>query len=137
MVDAFAISLGARMSAAFPLAEVEFDGQCLSLYHHVSYERFVHAVVDFSCLDEDNEGCVAVHARPDHLFRPHWEENEACRTLVTVEGVRFEGGDGQDGHEYPDEFGNTMWSFNFPGDEDSIATLAVALATLSTAHFAE
>lgn len=138
MVDAFAGSLGEKMSALFPEAEVQFDGQNLTL-SCASDEKFVLLVVDFSCLDEDDKGTVAVHARPDHVFRPNWEEADdgngtITRTLFTSD-FRFEGGDGSDGHEFPDGLGNTTWMFDISADEEPIASLAVALATLSAAAF--
>ena len=137
MVDAFAASLGAKMSAAFPKAEVGYDGQNVTLYHETD-NKFVHVVVDFTCLDEANKGAVAVHARPDHVFRPHWDEeidhDTITRTLFTS-NFRFEGGDGSDGHEFPDGLGNTAWMFDISTDEDTIASLAVTLAKLSAAAF--
>ena len=149
MVDAFISSLGSKMSAAFPTAEIFADGGNLSLeYTAGPGAKFVHIVVDFTCLDEKDTGFVAVHARPDCVFEPHWEEEAveesdgvdsismAYRTLVTP-ATRFDGGDGGDGHEFDDGFGNTMWSFQYPCDEERIAALAVALAGIGGKHFDE
>jgi hypothetical protein len=129
--DAFAASLGARMSVAFPLAEVEFDGENLVLYHRAPDGRFVHALVDFTCLDT---GTVAVHARPDHVFSPHWEDVGDDRRVLVVDGTRFDG-DGSGGDEFEDGLGNTVWCFDFSEDKDRIAALAVRLASLSAAYF--
>ena len=136
MVDAFATDLGCKMSLAFPLADVHVDGGGVSLTYKVSGAEFVHGLVDFTCLDEHDIGLVAVHARPDHVFQPHWEEDaNGVRTLIASDAARFEGGDGGDGHEFEDGLGNTVWTFEFPRDAERIAALAVALAGLSARHF--
>jgi hypothetical protein len=139
MVDAFAASLGAKMSAAFPKAVVRYDGENLSLSFGVSDDNFAHVLVDFTCLDEDDKGTVAVHARPDYVFEPHWQEvdinNTITRTLITADGTRFEGGDGSDGHEYPDGLGDTVWMLDISRDEELIASLAVGLAALCAVAF--
>ena len=141
MVDAFASSLCLQMSAAFPSAEVEFDGENVTLYHSGGDERFVHVVVDFTCLSGDDVGFVAVHARPDHVLEKHWVEVEhedlrITRALTVADGVCFEDGDGSDGDEYADGFGNTVWTFSFPSDKDRIAALAVGVSALCAGVFA-
>jgi hypothetical protein len=134
MVDAFAASLCARMSAVCPTASVDFDGQNVCLHRRGSTDAFVHIVVDFTCLEEDDTGTVAVHARPDGVFSSHWEERENGRTLVAADGEKFEGGDCDAGNEFEDGLGNTCWMFTFPRDGDKIASLAASLASFGAMH---
>ena len=130
MSRALAASIAGKMSAVFQSAVVRDDGLDGVTLHHPSG---VHVVVDFICLDNENKGSVAVHARPDHVFRPHWEEGET--RVLTINGERFDDGDGTDGHEFEDGLGNTVWMFTLPGEEERIAILAVGLAKLAAARF--
>jgi hypothetical protein len=57
-------------SGIFPEAELDFDGNNLSIYykHSDSSGDFMHIVADLACMGEDGSGAVAVHARPEHIF---------------------------------------------------------------------
>jgi hypothetical protein len=97
-IHSFISSLEVSLSAVFPAAYVSFDGQNLSIHFQRSESNgdFVLLLVDLTCMDEADTGSVAVHARPDHIFEPHWvvegkdEENDEgrSRTLI-LPGRRF------------------------------------------------
>ena len=92
-------------------------------------------LVDLTCMEEEDCGRVAVHARPNHLFEPHWVMENGSRTLVLGDGQRFAGGDGADGEEFADGHGNTMWVFDFPEDEGQIASLITGLVGIAVGYF--
>jgi hypothetical protein len=128
-----------RLTVIFPAAEISFDGQNLT----ASFERsdalngeFVLLLFDLTCMEDAESGSVAVHARPDHIFEPHWVIENERRTLVLENQQRFTDGDFTDDGEFPDGHGNSMWIFNFPNDEERIADLFCGLAKISSDYFA-
>ena len=141
-IHSFISSLEVSLSAVFPAADVSFDGQNLSVYFRRSESNgdFVLLLVDLTCMEEEDAGSVAVHARPDHIFEQHWvvegrdEENEGRRTLI-LPGRRFVDGFFNDADEYEDGHGNSMWLFTFPQDEGQISDLIAALAGISVRYF--
>lgn len=137
-IHAFISSLEVSLSTVFPAADISFDGQNLTVFFKRSDldGDFVHFLVDLTCMEEEDAGSVAVHARPDHIFRPHWIVEDGERTLVLSNGQRFTGGDFEHSGEYPDGYGNTGWYFSFPQDEELISTLFVGLAEISAVFFA-
>ena len=86
---------------------------------------FVLLLFDLICMDQDESGCVAVHARPDHIFQPHLDNNQ-----------RFTGGCSTDDDEFPDGHGNCVWMFRFPDDTDQIFELFCGLVKISADYFA-
>jgi hypothetical protein len=129
MFEDFAASLTLQMSAAFTPGQVEFGGDCITIYHaREAPGEFVHVVVDFTCYDDI--GTVVVHARPDHVFEPHWMDG--------VDGqVMLAGSHGEPtGEDFDDGYGNTLWMFEHPKDEARIAALANALARICAEYFA-
>ena len=134
-IHAFISALENTITALFPAAEISFDGQNLSIHHKRSSENFVLLLVDLTCMEEAEHGRVAVHARPDHLFEPHWVVENGSRTLVLGDGQRFAGGDWADGEEFADGHGNSMWMFDFPEDEGQIASLITGLAGIAVEYF--
>ena len=145
-IHSFISSLEVSLSSVFPAADVSFDGQNLSIHFRRSESNgdFVLLLVDLTCMEEEDAGSVAVHARPDHIFEPHWvvEEEEAAgnhsssssRTLI-LPGQRFVDGFFDDADEYEDGHGNSMWMFTFPQDEGRISDLIAALAGISAGYF--
>jgi hypothetical protein len=129
-------SLQQRLSLIFLDAEVEFDGENLSIYFKQSDASgdFVLILVDLTCMEEDDSGRVAVHARPDHIFSPMISiEADDSRTLVLGDQQWFVDGDWMDEHD--DGHGNTMWAFEFPADESRIAELASGLVRIAADYF--
>jgi hypothetical protein len=136
-VYAFIASLEVSISAIFSAAEISFDGHNLT----ITYKRsdasgdFVHLLVDLTCMEEEDSGSVAVHARPDHIFAPRWITQDSTRTLTLDDETQFAGGDFDDGDEFEDGYGNTMWMFQFPDDKDAISKLVCGLAEVSSDYF--
>ena len=97
---------------------------------------FVLLLFDLTCMDEDESGCVAVHARPDHIFQPHWVIENEHRTLTLDNNQRFTGGCSTDDDEFPDGHGNCVWMFRFPDDTDQIFELFCGLVKISADYFA-
>ncbi len=131
----FISSLEITLTTLFPSAEISFDGHNLSIHHKRSSRDFVLLLVDLTCMEENDHGRVAVHARPDHLFEKHWVVENGSRTLVLGDGQRFEGGDWVDGVEFADGHGNSMWMFDFPEDEGKISSLITGLVGISVGYF--
>jgi hypothetical protein len=136
----FISSLRSSLSGLFPCAEVDFDGANLSVYFRKSPassgdHHFVHLLVDLTCMEEDNCGCVAVHARPVHIFAPFITVvgEERVLTLRECQQEPFVDGEFLDEHE--DGHGNLMWSFHFPEDSCRIADLACGLTKIAAAYF--
>ena len=136
-IDAFIDSLGRTLSVKCPGAAVVADPTGVSIYYDASTPKrpgdFAHVLVDFTCVDTQT---VAIHARPDHLFKPYYvEEASGEMTLVAANGTRFEGGSPDLGDEFEDGFGNTDWHFTFPDDEARIAALVGCLAAVCAQRF--
>lgn len=99
---------------------------------------FVLLLLDLTCMEEQDEerGCVAVHARPDHIFEPYWVIDNELRTLTLPENQqRFTDVDWTDDIEFPDGHGNSMWVFEFPDDSERIADLFCGLAKICVDYF--
>ncbi len=138
-IISFISSLEVGLTEVFPAAEISFDGQNLSVFfkHSEPDGDFVHLLVDLTCMEEADAGTVAVHARPDHVFKPHWVVENGDRTLILKNGQRFAEGDFGHADEYPDGHGNTMWLFTFPHDEGRISDLIAGLAGISAVYFSD
>ena len=136
-IHSFISTLEVSLASLFPASEISFDGANLTIYYKRSDASgdFVLLVVDLTCMEEADRGSVAVHARPDHIFEPHWVVEDDERTLVLRDGQRFEGGDWVDGEEFADGHGNGMWILEFPEDEGRIAALVAGLAGIAARHF--
>ncbi len=134
-IHAFISALEVTITALFPAAEIGFDGNNLSIHFKRSSDDFVLLLVDLTCMEETDWGCVAVHARPDHLFEPHWVMENGSRTLVLSDGQRFAEGDWVDGQEFADGYGNSMWMFDFPEDEKKISSLVTGLVGIAAGYF--
>ena len=136
-IHAFISSLEANISGIFPAAEVSFDGHNLT----ITYKRsdaswdFVHLLLDLTCMEEEERGSVAVHARPDHIFARRCITEGSSRTLTLEDQTQFAGGDFDDGDEFEDGHGNTMWMFQFPEESNTISKLVRGLAEISSNHF--
>ncbi len=126
-IHTFISALEVTITALFPASDISFDGNNLSIHFKRSSDDFVLLLVDLTCMEETDRGCFAVHARPDHLFEPHWVMENGSRTLVLGDGQRFAGGDWVDGEEFADGYGNSMWMFDFPEDEERIFSLVTGL----------
>ena len=136
-IDNLISSLEVSISAVFPAADVSFDGQNLTITFRRSDASgdFVHLLVDLTCMEEEDGGSVAVHARPDHIFAPSMIIEGSGRTLTLEDQTRFAEGYFDDGDEFEDGHGNTVWMFNFPDDADAIAKLVRGLLKISSDHF--
>lgn len=136
-IHTFISSLEVSLSSVFPSAEISFDGENLSVYFKRSDADgdFVMLLVDLTCMDEENVGSISVHARPDHIFEPHWIMENESRTLVLENGHRFVDGTFDGSEEFSDGHGNSMWMFEFPDDEADIAELIIGLASISASYF--
>jgi hypothetical protein len=132
----FIATLQHRLSTLFPDAEVAFDGENLTVHFQQadSDRDFVLLVVDLTCMEQDDNGCIAVHARPDHMFADTITvEEDDSRTLVLADSEPFVKGDWINEHE--DGHGNTMWAFDFPDDSTRIADLACGLTKIANDYF--
>ena len=129
-IHTFISSLESSITSIFPASEVSFDGNNLSIFFRRSDASgdFVQLLLDLTCMEEEESGCVAVHARPDHIFEPHWALENGSRTLTLGNQQRFTGGDWTDGEEFDDGHGNSLWMFRFPHDEDILPVLVSKLA---------
>ena len=136
-IHTFIASLEANLSTIFPAAEVIFDGQNLSItfFRFDENDDFVHLLVDLTCMEEAESGSIAVHARPDHIFAPRFITDGSSRTLTLDDSTVFAGGDFDDGSEFEDGFGNTMWMFQFPEERNTMSELVCGLAKISYDHF--
>ena len=136
-IHSFIASLESKVSSVFPAAEVSFDGNNLSIYFKRSDTSgdFVMLLVDLTCMEEEDSGCVAVHARPDHIFKQHLIIENEGRTLILGNERRFTGGDWTDGDEFDDGHGNSMWMFMFPRDKEIISDLIAGLSEISADFF--
>jgi hypothetical protein len=130
-------SLEVSISAIFSAAEVNFDGQNLTITYRRSDASgdFVHLLVDLTCMEEEDGGSVAVHARPDHIFSPFMITEGSCRTLTLEDQTRFAEGYFDDEGEFEDGHGNTAWMFKFPDDAAAIAKLVCGLVKIAADHF--
>lgn len=129
LLPAFVAGLRARMSRAFPAAGVSWDAEDGNL--SLTYPRgdddrraagvnFVHLLVDFSCVDDD-DGLVVIHARPERVFLGA-VASDAALLGATCD---FSGAD-----DFDDGLGNLMWTFSFPADGGRIASMAEQLAAV-------
>jgi hypothetical protein len=137
-VDAFIESLGRKLSDQCPGAKVETDlAQGVTVrYDSPTTGSFAHLFVDFTCFDTYT---VAVHARPEHLFKPFCKKGKGTRkhkvTLTTRDGTRFRDGSFDVDGDFDDGFGNFLWHFKFPDGEERITALAVFLADVCAETF--
>ena len=135
-IHSFISSLETNLFSIFPAATLSFDGQNLCFYYERVGGDFVHLVVDLTCMEEEERGRVAVHARPDYIFEDHWVlEDDDTRTLSLDTGQKFVGGDFLHSDEFEDGHGNTMWMFRFPEDGKRISDLVFGLAKISDQYF--
>lgn len=130
----FVASLLPRLKAIFADAEVDFDGENLTVYykHSGASGDFVQILVDMSCMTEQDAGAVAVHARPDHIFVSHLDQGI---TLTLENHEPFVMDSQVDGSEFPDGHANNMWMFEFPENSDRIANLASGLVRIAADYF--
>lgn len=134
MLTAFVAALRARTSSPFPLNDLDFDGHNISMFyrHSETSGDFVHLIVDFTCVED---GHVAVHARPDHIFERFITGDDDALTLTLNDGQTFNGGDTIPGWEFDDGHGNNMWTFDFPEESDRISNLFIGLTRIAAEHF--
>ena len=133
----FVASLQCRLSELFHDAEVEYFGDNLTVWFKNSDASgdFVHLLIDMTCMKAEDRGCIAVHARPTHIFDPVITvETNGSRTITLENHESFVDGDWSDEHE--DGLCNFMWMFEFPDDSHRITVLACGLTKIAANYFA-
>ncbi len=133
----FVASLQRRLSELFHDAEVEHLGDNLTVCFKNSDADgdFVHLLVDMTCMEAEDRGCIAVHARPTHIFDSVITvESNGSRTITLETQASFVDGDWSDEHE--DGLCNFMWMFEFPHDHHRITALACGLTKIAANYFA-